>query len=268
MRLMRHLFSAAYPIDEWQAECANSAVLEYQHPRWQFAHDRVRNLILQRLDPEQRREMHGAVARAIETTYADLTDHEASLAYHWGEFGDLALELHYSLLTAARALPSGVYQEVLKRCERVQAIIGQLPAVEDAVIVRVRSMIGEACLGLGRYSEARQNFETNLTHARVTSDLALMAASSSRLGDIDYVLGDFAAARERHEAAVRDFRDAGDQDGVARSLDALGNIAYELGDDVLATRLFQESLSIRRSLGKSWGMAGSATGETAAVHET
>jgi tetratricopeptide (TPR) repeat protein len=52
------------------------------------------------------------------------------------------------------------------------------------------------------------------------------------------------------------YRRLEDRDGEARTLNSLGNVAYEMGDDEQAKTLYQQSLDIARSIGMTWGLAG------------
>lgn len=104
-------------------ECANCAVLETQGSDWRFAHDKLRETILRRIDPARRRLLHRQIGEGLEAVYvgAERDSLCAQLAFHYahGQRPDRAC-LYYAqageqaarlgLLTEARSH----YRDALK----------------------------------------------------------------------------------------------------------------------------------------------------------
>ena len=140
-------------VDGWLQGCANAAVLEISDGRWQFAHDKLRERVLERLAAEDRLALHGEVALAIEQVYPDDPLHSAALAYHFGQAGQSEKTLHYAALAGSTALKQGALQAaatLLGEASALQERLG-VPLAERA---RVRYGLAHALHGLGRMSES------------------------------------------------------------------------------------------------------------------
>lgn len=101
------LLRAADPSVEltaWLGECSNAAVLEVTGNRWRFAHDKLREGLLDELSPELTRALHREAAEVIGAVHQDAAEWVAALALHWGQAGDEAREAHYSELAGEQAM--------------------------------------------------------------------------------------------------------------------------------------------------------------------
>lgn len=110
------LLQAIHPeiaIDEWSWQCAAAAVLELHDQRWRFAHDRLREQLLDDLSAAARRELHRKVAEAIEREHRGRTESVSALAHHWRKAGDRTREARYSHAAGVLALESGACREAI-----------------------------------------------------------------------------------------------------------------------------------------------------------
>ncbi|WP_309890269.1 protein kinase domain-containing protein [Archangium sp.] len=101
------LLRAAEPsleVRSWLVECSDRAVLEVAGNRWRFAHDKLREGLLESLAPEETRALHQRAARAIEAVYPEAGEWMAALAHHWGQVGDEAREGHYAEKAGEQAM--------------------------------------------------------------------------------------------------------------------------------------------------------------------
>ncbi len=115
------LLRAAQPrlaIDEWAALCARSAVLVLRDQRWQFAHDKLREQLLEDLAPQASRALHRTVAEAIERVHPDRPEYVTALAHHWRQAGEPAREAHSAYQAGLLALRAGACQEAVAHLER------------------------------------------------------------------------------------------------------------------------------------------------------
>lgn len=96
---------------EWLHTCADAAVLESAGGVWRFAHDKLREAILARLDDATRTRHHRAIGAAIEAVYEGAAGDpmSAMLAYHFGQAGDADRAWIYGVRAAraGRALLAG-----------------------------------------------------------------------------------------------------------------------------------------------------------------
>lgn len=102
---LEHRFETV-PIREFLIECANASVLESQGNAYRFAHDKLRETILRRLNKDMRMALHRQVAETLESVYQgqDQETQSAALALHFQEAGvpDKALRYHMQAAEGAR----------------------------------------------------------------------------------------------------------------------------------------------------------------------
>jgi tetratricopeptide (TPR) repeat protein len=109
--------------EPWLMSCANAAVLEVRDQRWRFAHDRLREQLLDDLTPEVRRALHRRVAEAIEREYPEQAASVTALAHHWQQAAEPAREAEYALRAGVLALQSGACREAVVHLGRVLEVM-------------------------------------------------------------------------------------------------------------------------------------------------
>ena len=159
-----------------------------------FVHDKIREAVLERLDPDDQRRLHSAAAEAIEA--AD-TSRVFDLAYHFDAAGVHDRALPYALAAAnqARARHS---PEIAERQYEIAA--KALGGTDDAVRYEVAVGRGETTMLLGRYDEARGHLEA--ARALATNDLD-RADLESKLAELAFKHGDLDASASAAEAGLR-----------------------------------------------------------------
>ncbi|NWF68549.1 MAG: protein kinase [Chloroflexi bacterium] len=113
-------------IERWLTTCAESAVLDVQDNRWRFAHEKLREGVLDDLSEQRRKHLHGQVAWAIEHVYPDDPAQAALLAYHWSVLGDLEKIARYAQIAGEHALRSGANYAASRFFEQALDAINQL----------------------------------------------------------------------------------------------------------------------------------------------
>jgi tetratricopeptide (TPR) repeat protein len=248
-------------LDRWLTDCANAAVLDVDADMWRFAHDKLRDGMLNELTDAEQQVLHRRVAQAMEALYGASPQHTVALAYHWGEAGDAGKEEYYTTLAGQQALSSGAFREAAMFLQRALLLVSQPKAARpdqlDQKEIELKARLAEAYLGFGRYEDAQRLYNENLAVYRAAQHQQGTADMLCKLGDVALALAAPEAARDLYEQALEIYRAIGDQGSVARALNSLGNVAYELGEQTSAKALFQESLNLARELGDQWGMAGS-----------
>lgn len=131
---------------------------------------------------------------------------------------------------------------------RVVDEFGDDPEIESAV----RSAIGDAYVGLGRYPEAELQLQTALAIQRRIhgGDHADVASSLNALGVLLHAKGDYAGAQECfvQALAMRERLFGREHSDVAQNLNNLAVVLRLQGDDVQAESLLRQALAIRRRL--------------------
>ncbi len=140
----------ATDIDSWLDRCA--VVFEAQGTNWRFAHDKLREGVLQSISQHERRALHLLIAQSLEQLYADDPDHTVQQAYHWGQAGHSEREAHYSMLAGQQALKQGTTpeaQRLLERAETLRPLLNWTPLQQ----ARLARDLAQAYYNAGRLSD-------------------------------------------------------------------------------------------------------------------
>ncbi len=182
------------PMHSFLIECANAAVLDSQGSNWSFAHNKLREAILHRLDPNHRKDLHHKVANAIEAAYPDAKRDamSATLAYHFEQAGVLDKALRYYIRAGDSAIKLYLLKEAREHFAFAKATLEQLSDTPELRRLHVDLLLKQVLAGLYndanqaqlvRLSEARQLLES--LHDTSTSDFA----DRLRMARIDYYCG-------------------------------------------------------------------------------
>lgn len=136
-------------MSQWLGDCADAAVLDVYADTWRFAHDKLREGLLEDLSDTKRRELHQRVAEAIEAIYPDDPEKIIPLSHHWGEVGDVAKERYYAALAGEQALANGSNQNAVTFFERAITLYDS-KQVSELQYARWKRLLGEAYYGLGQ----------------------------------------------------------------------------------------------------------------------
>jgi predicted ATPase/tRNA A-37 threonylcarbamoyl transferase component Bud32 len=247
-------------INTFLNECANAAVLEVLDGEWRFAHDKLRDGVLERIPRRDLMSFHRRVAEGLEKLYG-MTENVAALAHHWGMVGDVVKEEQYTSLAGEQSLRSGAYQEAVIFFERALSLITpKAQAQKESLLRRVylEHRKAEAYLGFGAYTQARQLYQESLQISEKNELPEGIASSLFALGSVEHVRGLYEAARKYYQRSLEIYRQLDKPAEVVKLLNSLGSVAYDMGDDKLAKELYQQSLTLSRELGGQWGMAGTS----------
>jgi hypothetical protein len=148
-----------FSLSEWIDQGANLAILERAEGQWRFAHDKLREYLLQGLGGPEKQAWHLALAEAIESVYApDLANHAANLLYHWTEAGRADKEALYIQLAAEQALKLAAYQDTIALLERALASYEYEPASQ----VQLYLNLAIARYGISMVSECLEAYNAAL----------------------------------------------------------------------------------------------------------
>ncbi len=140
--------------------------------RFDFTHDRIREVASGRLLLPRRRALHGAVAAAMEALHAgSLEPHYAALAFHYREGETWPKALEYLQRAGAQAMARGAYREAATCLEQALTAAERLAGPEAAQsALELRLRLRNALLPLG-------------DQARMLDNLREAEALAERLGD-------------------------------------------------------------------------------------
>jgi eukaryotic-like serine/threonine-protein kinase len=146
-------------VEAWLTDCAAAAVLDVADGRWRFAHDKLRERLLEDLAPESRPRLHRVAALALEAVHP--RGYASALSYHWGQAGDAAREAHCARIAGEEALAVGASREALPLLSRALSVASQATPLERG---RVEALLAEARFQLGDLEAFRAHAESALAH--------------------------------------------------------------------------------------------------------
>ncbi|HEX8439404.1 serine/threonine-protein kinase PknK [Archangium sp.] len=171
--LHEELLHAAAPtldLEGWLSGCADAAVLEVAGNRWRFAHDKLREGLLEPLAPADAARLHRQAAQLIEAVHPEDTAWVAALAHHWGAAGEPAKEALYSERAGEQALQVGACHEAIRFLQRALTLVeSPPPGVGSRSHWRPRlghleSLLAEAFFQLNNLEEFRHYTERAMGH--------------------------------------------------------------------------------------------------------
>jgi DNA-binding CsgD family transcriptional regulator/tetratricopeptide (TPR) repeat protein len=127
-------------------ECVGAGVLETSPTGIGFRHEIARLAVESTVTPQRRRELHGAILRALEVSPSggDLS----RLAHHADEAGEIEAAVRYGLEAAERGARTGAHRDAAAQYARVLRHAMGLGPAERADLL---SAYGRECLASGSY---------------------------------------------------------------------------------------------------------------------
>lgn len=124
-------------------ECSNAAVLESQGSDWRFAHDKLRESIIQRLDKNRRALLNLQVAETLERLYTGKARDAfvAALAHHYQQAGVPEKAFKYYLQAGDSAAKIYAYEQARHYYAACLDLLDQLPQETDLRRLRVDVLI-------------------------------------------------------------------------------------------------------------------------------
>ncbi|WP_193409823.1 serine/threonine-protein kinase [Myxococcus hansupus] len=160
--LLRHAVPGV-DVEGWLTDCEAAAVLDVADDHWRFAHDKLREGVLDELPADARPELHRRAALAMEAAHGQRPEWASALAYHWGMAGDALREASHARRAGEDALRVGACQEALsfltRALERVSGAGG------DAMSLgHLEALLAETRFQLGELQAFRSHAERALKH--------------------------------------------------------------------------------------------------------
>ncbi len=209
-----------------------------------FKHAVTQDVAYQSLLAQRRKDLHGAIGRAIEDLYADrLEEHASILAYHYArsERQDKAVE--YALLAGDQAARLYANAEATTYYEQALTIARALPSAPQAHCVEIDAALKLAAVGMTRQHIERD--QRNVEGARVLAeqlpDERRLAQALYWLGRLQYVLGDSATAIEYAGQSLEIADRLGDETLAAPPVNLMAR-AYYWFDLPRACRMIERSV--------------------------
>ena len=151
-----------------------------------FTHDKIREVLVEELNPIRRRRLHQRIGEGLEKLHGDAADSQAEkLAFHFNESGDLARGFRYGMAAARQAERLFALDEALALYERARECAEALERPAD-LFAAERGIAGVHA-ARGAIAEALPHFE----RARdLAPSAAERAAVKAALGEVYARIGD------------------------------------------------------------------------------
>jgi DNA-binding SARP family transcriptional activator len=168
--------------------------------RWDFSHDRIREVAYSEIGPARRRLIHRRIAQAMELLFANQLDEVGALiAMHLDRGGQPARAVPFLERAAASATRVSAVEEAIRCLTQALALVETLPEGRDRDVqeIRLRSSLAVA-LNFGRgYAapEGEQNLDRMVVLSRATGGGAVPPGWLWLEFSLRFVRGDLKATR-------------------------------------------------------------------------
>ncbi len=106
----------------WLPTLSDAGLLSVEGSNWQFSHDKLREGLIQQLDPSHKAELHRQIAEGIENVYPDDSSQASALMRHWGHAGIVDKEFFYAQQAGRYAQEQNILQEALVYWNRAEEL--------------------------------------------------------------------------------------------------------------------------------------------------
>lgn len=261
-RIELKLLGTAAPdedLDDWLTACSNVAVLDLQDGHWRFAHDRLREAVLESLEPQERTNLHRRVARAIQTAYAeDMNEYAGMISDHYEQAGDLNHALEWQMRAARHAQETYApatailyYRKALTYWEKQDlhafgAEAGRIEAYEG---------LGKMLNWQAHYADAEQVYRNMLEATLESGNITAGARARIGIAEARVRQGDIRSAIEFATQAEEIARNADASHELSAALWMRGWSLMRMGDTATALSLGEEVYQLSEALGNERQMA-------------
>lgn len=199
--------------------------------RLDFEHDWIRRVTYDRLVPAVRVAVHGAVAAALESVYADRIDEVADqIGEQYSRAGDSPRAVTYLVRFSAIAVQRYALDDALAALAQATVIAGRLPAAErDRWHLDITLRETFVLSLLGRQPEIFTRLSSRVRLLDRVSDPALTSDYGTRLALVHWYRGEHGEAQAAAERALREGQRAESPERIGRAEYALALNGVGLG---------------------------------------
>jgi tetratricopeptide (TPR) repeat protein len=238
---------AGLELDAWLRAGADAAVLEVAEGRWRFAHDKLREQLLDDLPEAARPALHRRVAEAIEATYPEAEArriYAEALLEHWRGASEAARALDYVLILIPVLTDySNDYRQASQMAEQGATLLAELPPDERAPYqLQLHLLRGAIGAEIAAYDAALESYRQAQFLARTLGDTRAEAEALLGLAIVATRSGQLDDAAAQVQAGLALATALGDPLLQAKALRILGLLTYWGGQFEQARVIYQEAL--------------------------
>jgi tetratricopeptide (TPR) repeat protein len=236
----------------WVQACAETSVFEAEGTEWRFAHDKLREALLEDILAHDRAYYHRLAAQGMEQAHAADKRYVSALADHWYHANEGAKAVTFGLQAAEATYAVSQYIETLRLLERVLSFIQEATLEEQVIAYR---MLADTYFKLGDYDATRMGYDKSRQRAEKLGNPRLLAQALNGLAFLEAVSDNYDEALRLAREALTLARQANDRIGEARALNIQGTATEYSGDVVRAFDFYQQALVLYRAQDDARGIA-------------
>lgn len=237
------------------AKLVNAKLLVEGHGRYEFSHEKIREVVYGALPPPHRQLMHQKVLHALEQLHASHLDSIAALlARHAHQAGQWKKTLEYSLQAVTTALKEYRLAEGLELVgmglEGVHKLeaCGADPSCTAQQRFELLKQRFEILDFLGHRAEQERDVNEMQKLAEQINDASKLALVFRKRGDLYKKMGRYPEAHGETNKALELYRQCGDREGQGNCFNDLGNIYESQGKYEEALTCYQQQLEIGQEI--------------------
>jgi tetratricopeptide (TPR) repeat protein len=214
--------------------------------RWDFSHDRIREVAYSGIGPARRRLVHRRIAQGMELLFANrLDDVSASLAVHLDRGGQPARAVPFLERAAAVATRVSANEEAIRCLNYALSLLETLPATRERndTELSIRSSLSVALNSARGYAsiEVEQNLDRVFTLSRADGHGQLPVRWLWVAFTHRFMLGDMKGMRDAAEQALAS--SVLDPSCVCEAHHAMGGMLTSIGEHAASRTHFEASLA-------------------------
>jgi serine/threonine protein kinase/tetratricopeptide (TPR) repeat protein len=240
-------------LDAWLTDCSNAAVLDVMDGHWRFAHDKLREGLLNSMADEEKRGLHRQVAQAFETVYNETKDEYAAIIADHYEAADAGTQaLVWCLRAGKRSFDTYAAVSAINYYRRALELWSHSDEVDPEELVmsrmKVHERLGELLTWQAHYAEAIEAFSALRTNAETSHDVRAEAAAWYGIARTLTYQGEMGSAMESATRAEEIARAAGLSVELVQALWMKGWITFRMGDLSAAESIADQVLLLSQDL--------------------
>jgi len=200
---------------------------------------------------QQRRQLHEAVASAIEELYPMRMEQNASILFqHYSRSVRADKAVHYALLAGGRAAQLYANAEASGYFNDALEILKSMPVSADSQRWQIDAVVGQVAAGSapGDIDRNRRNLEQACEIAEQLGDRRRLAQALYWLGRTHYESADLHAAIQHARRSLEISDVLGDATLAAPPVNLMGRTYWQLGDFARSARMMERNVEQMRAV--------------------
>lgn len=213
---------------------------------YRFTHALTQEVCYDTLVGHQRKNLHGAIGRALASAHARRVDDKAALlAYHFGRAEEWPAAIRFGRRAAERAIELSQFADALVTLDHVLEWVNRLSGHDDLVSDLLLQQ-ERVCETLGLRARQQQIIDVLITRLAGAGASPRLAEVYLRQGDLSTLLKRFDEADRALGTAIRIGHEHGDATLLRSGLRSLGLLRWHEGRHAEAMDITQRVLAIDR----------------------